>query len=89
MRRRGSEALWLGWEERMGRSWEEVFPREPVMRIVIFLFSFFFFLFIFFFGSVFLGGGRGWVWIEEGRSFDSCGVGENGIKVSKSEKVSK
>lgn len=62
VRRRGSEALWLGWEERMVRSWEEVFPREPVMRIVIFFFSFFFLLFFnFFFYSVFLGGGRGWV----------------------------
>lgn len=73
----------------MGRSWEEVFPREPVMRIVMFLFGFLLLIFFLFFFSVlyFLGEGEvGFVWIEKGRLI--LVVWETREK-GKSEKVSK
>lgn len=70
----------------MGRSWEEVFPREPVMRIVMFFF--FWFFLGFFFLYFFLGEGEvGFVWIDEEGGLILVG-GRYGRKVS-SEKVSK
>lgn len=69
----------------MGRSWEEVFPREPVMRIVIFCFFVFLFVFFFFFLYFFLGEGEVGVWIDEEGRFEFLWCGRYGRK-SKSEK---